>query len=137
MLMSGGVIYLQNQQNEDAIRCFRSLLEIDSTQGNGWYNLGIALRNNEQTEEAIHAFEKALENGGPVHAYYYLGVIYETMGDFEKALTYYRKRWSFRHSAGDKFGTAATRERMTRILHELKRQKTDSLAGRDTVDVGE
>ncbi len=121
LIMSHGVMSIEKSDWISAEADFSKLIEQDSTRANAWYNLGIVKRGLKEKEAAAHAFQKAITYNGPPDAHYYLGVVYESMGEIDKALEQYQLRWNLRHSDVNDFGTLATRERMRKLLWERRK----------------
>ena len=69
-----------------------TILEIDSTNADAWYNLGVTWRGSGSDEKAFNAFQQALRLDGPADTHYYLGLFYDMKGDQELALRHYRWR---------------------------------------------
>jgi len=56
-----GKLYFLDSQFEEAVGCYRKLLEVEPRNVSGYYNLAVALTAQKKMEEAKEAFQKVLE----------------------------------------------------------------------------
>ena len=79
----------------EAVQLLRKGLSLDPSNGLGWRYLGDLLRKTDP-EEAIHAYLQACYWGDPgYHGCYGAGRTAEQLGQYERAITYYRlSNWS-------------------------------------------
>jgi cytochrome c-type biogenesis protein CcmH/NrfG len=56
-----GKLYFLKSDFEEAVGCYRSLLEQDSANVSGYYNLAVAFLAQKKTKEAKEALQKVLE----------------------------------------------------------------------------
>ncbi|MFX1433239.1 MAG: tetratricopeptide repeat protein [Promethearchaeota archaeon] len=82
---------------EQAVECFKKIIEMDPNNYRAWYNLGIAYFNLNKTEDALNAYNRALEiKPDYMYCYYNIGLLYEASnGDLEKALENYEKALTY------------------------------------------
>ncbi|MDQ3193348.1 MAG: tetratricopeptide repeat protein [Bacteroidota bacterium] len=87
------VCYVENSVDPmKGIGLLREVLANDSLNVKAHLNLGYFSVKSGQFDKAIERFEKVIEiNPDYVEAYLYLGDVYETKGDNEKAIKYYEK----------------------------------------------
>ena len=87
-----GMFYQTKRNYNNAKWCYRTILDIDSTNSQAYFNQGyIHLSFEEQYDSAIFFFEKAIENDSLYFfAYNNLGLSYEKIGEIEKAKSAYR-----------------------------------------------
>ena len=88
-----GMFYQTKEAYEEAKNCYRSILEIDSSNSQAYFNQGyIHLSFEEQYDSAIYFFDKAIEkDSSSFYAYNNLGLSYEKMGKIEQAKSAYRR----------------------------------------------
>lgn len=91
-LYNKGMFFQTKQSFEDAKKCYRDILDIDSTNSQAYFNQGyIHLSYEERYDSAVFFFEKAIENDSSYfYAYNNLGLSYERLGEIEKAKSAYR-----------------------------------------------
>lgn len=87
-----GLFYLNNNNIDEAIKCFNKSLSLNPKNHLAWNALGLAQSMKANFENSIRAFEKALEvNPQFSEAHNNLGTIYFELGQYEKAEAEYRK----------------------------------------------
>lgn len=87
-------MYFQNRAKyEQAKTCYRSIIQIDSTYPEAYYNQGyIKLVYEKEYDSSIYFFDKTTQlDTAHFQAYNNLGLSYEYSGDIEKAKVNYRK----------------------------------------------
>ncbi len=86
---------------------YRRILDIDPQNAAAAFNLGVVEYRNKRYSEAERYFRQSLGWGGTVDNYYYLGMIYNRLGDQAKAKEYFLKRWELRRSDQDPYAVKA------------------------------
>jgi tetratricopeptide (TPR) repeat protein len=87
-----GRAYYYHRRYNDAEKCFRKVIELDSADADGFYMLGSALEKSNKPAEAIEALKKSAEIFSENYkAYNSLGNIYSELNNNEKALESYKK----------------------------------------------
>lgn len=89
-----GIIYFNYKNNTDeAINYFKKASEINPTEGNNSYYLGLAYKKDGNAEEALKSYIKALENGADdaAEVNYRIGQIYYEKKEYGKASAYFEK----------------------------------------------
>jgi len=115
-LLGLGRIYQRQERFEDMINIYQKILTVSPDYAEAYYNLGIAYYRIDKIREAVSFFQKALQQGKPVNAHLYLGMIYSEI-DKKKAIYHYRKRIEHRQGADDRYAEEA-RIRLAELLHE-------------------
>ena len=89
-----GVELYDSGDHREAIKAYRKALSLDPSDGNTWYNLGVALKDraDELHHESIEAYRNALEiDPMDANAWTYLGVALHGYGDREGAIDAYQQ----------------------------------------------
>lgn len=97
-----GLARLDGGLPEDAARCFREVLALDSRHARASVNLGMILQRTGRGEEAEQCYRAALDSdAGLAHAWFNLGTIYLDRDQPAGALAYLRSALKFdaRHAA--------------------------------------
>lgn len=91
--MNLGRIYINENDFYEAIRCYKSAIQLEMDNFDAWFHLAYSLKKNKQFDEAIIAYQKALQlNPGSEDVYHNLGNIYCTVkNDLESAIYCYKK----------------------------------------------
>jgi len=84
---------LRKQGNfEEAVACYRRVIEFDPKHAAAHLNLGLALMDQAKVDDAIDAYREAIRlNPGYARAYYELGVALMRQGKVDDAVAAYRK----------------------------------------------
>jgi len=86
-----GYMLLKKGQFDDAINAFNSALKINPRMRTSKTGIGFALLKKGDLKGAESVLKEALMlNPYPSMTHYALGVVYENMGDYEKAITHYK-----------------------------------------------
>jgi len=96
---------------EEAVRICHGILEINPNHAPTYYNLGIAYLYLKRYEEAMAALDSSLARGGTVNNFYYKGVAYQKMGQWDKAIKEFQRRMASPQTSDDKVAISA-RERV-------------------------
>lgn len=89
-----GIIYFNFKSNTDeAINYFKRAGELNPSEGNNGYYLGLAYKKNGKSEEALKSFLSALENGADdtAEVNFRIGQIYYEKKEFGSAIEYFEK----------------------------------------------
>jgi len=85
-----GVLSAQTECFPETERCFREIIERNSSIPGAWLYLGVALQRQQKLEAAESALISALQlKPEMTEAYYYLAVVQQSRGDTEQALKHY------------------------------------------------
>lgn len=77
---------------DEAIACYRKVVEINPLDIDAYYNMAVALSALGMTENAINCYQNILEiNPNDAQAYNNLGVLFKFRGNLEKAVSCYHK----------------------------------------------
>jgi len=114
-LVRESAILIKNRRWNMAESVVRKALEVDSSDANSWYNLGMILRNLGQVAQAREALNRSLMLGGPVDTHLLLGLVQEAAGDTASALESYRIRWALRNTTSEDRGAEAARLRIRNL----------------------
>ena len=86
------LIYNKDQKKEQAIELLKEVLKRKSDYLDASLSLGSILYETEMYKEAINVFQEALKyNPGEYKLYYYIGMTYTRINDFQNAKEYYKK----------------------------------------------
>ncbi|MCB9224394.1 MAG: tetratricopeptide repeat protein [Crocinitomicaceae bacterium] len=88
-----GMFYQNRGEIDNALNCYYTLNDIDSTWADPYYNIGyIHLLMTEELDSAVFYFEKSTQLDPSFYqAFNNLGLAYEKKGDISKAKKYYQK----------------------------------------------
>lgn len=87
-----GCCYLQLKKIEDAKEIFTALVENESDWDRPLFNLGRVYIELQEYDKANECIKKALKiNPESADAYFYMGVLFEKLGNAEKAIYFYKK----------------------------------------------
>src|ERR1035437_8654517 len=89
-----GIIYFNFKNSTDeAITYFKKAAELNPSEGNNNYYLGLAFKKNGNADDALKAFLKALENGADdaAEVNFRIGQIYYEKKDYKSSMGYFEK----------------------------------------------
>jgi len=87
-----GIVYIQLQEYDAAIKYFKIALELDPNSFEGFYNLGAAFEKRGELYQALNCYQKVIQiNPKFIDAYISLGNIFLSHGQFDKAISCYEK----------------------------------------------
>ena len=87
-----GEVLVSLEEWDDAIEVFNMVLEVDSNDGNCYFNLGLCYYYKDEINLAIDNLQKAIElNPKDIFAYFYLANIYQNRGLTNFAIENYNK----------------------------------------------
>ncbi|MCF7811952.1 tetratricopeptide repeat protein [bacterium] len=92
LLMAKTASFLESNHSKEAVELCNELLKRFPGNSTALYNLGIARLYMKQYDLAIALFDSSYRNGGTVENLFYIGVVYQEQGEWEKAIEYYQKR---------------------------------------------
>ncbi len=124
LLLSLSALQLEMSRLEEAFRTCDRILEIHPHHPGALYNKGVGSIWQEKYEQAIEYLEESYQHGGTVDNIYYIGIAYQKMHQFDKAIEYFQKRFSLSKSSDDQVAVSC-RKRIGRIRAWLAKQ--DSL----------
>ncbi|MHA1385406.1 MAG: tetratricopeptide repeat protein [Candidatus Helarchaeota archaeon] len=84
----------KKKNNEKAIELYKKAVSVNKNYGDGWNNLGNIYSRINQLSYAKEAYEKSIQSVGyksKHYPYYNLGLIYEKVGNLDKALEHFLK----------------------------------------------
>ena len=116
-----GLLYLGKmsvaaQDSQRTLDTFNRLLSIDPNNTIAYYNLGVFYFNNGNLEEAKENFLNAVQKGNDIDSHLYLGYIYESRGDKDKAIEEYRIRIRHKKGFDDEYAKEAM-DRLYKLTH--------------------
>lgn len=117
-------INLQIKHTEEAIVIYKYLIEQGYNESETFYNLGIAYFHLKKYEKAKTAFLKSINLNEYPDSFLYMGAIYKILGDYDKALYYYRERIKRRKKREDDYYAT---EALHGLQWILKKQYEDSI----------
>jgi tetratricopeptide (TPR) repeat protein len=88
---------------QQIIEIYNHILEIDPQNADAYYNLGVYYYNSGDYQNAERFFNKAITLNNHLNSHLYLGYLYETRGEIEKAIKEYRLRIRYKKGKKDKF----------------------------------
>ncbi len=89
-----GIIYFNyKNDNDNAIKYFKTAGELNPSDGNNYYYLGLTLMKDSKPDEAAKSFLKSLSNGvdDVAEVYFKLGQVYYAKKDYPSAIGYFEK----------------------------------------------
>ena len=92
---------------EQIIPIYNRILEIDAHNVEAFYNLGVFYFNNTDVENAAGFFQQAIKYGDHLESHLYMGHIYESRGEIEKAIAEYRYRIKYKRGFEDPYADEA------------------------------
>lgn len=92
ILMRLGKVYLHKNQIEKALENYHTVISLDSTISDAYYNLGIATFHKRRFKVAEKFLLKAIQMTNHLDSYFYLAALYHETGDKDKALKAINKR---------------------------------------------
>ncbi|MEI0538184.1 tetratricopeptide repeat protein [Brachyspira pulli] len=91
-LFEQGKSYINDENYEEAIKCFKKAVELNPDNANNWQLLGRSYEGNDNNEEAMKCLNKALElDPNDADNWYWLGYIYYKDANYEDAIKYLSK----------------------------------------------
>lgn len=91
-----GRAYYGNGNYDEAIKCYKKVLEFNPNDFNAFFNLGLAYKNNKQIDESIEAYQKALSiKSDNSDLCFNLANAYESKNDTFSAVKYYQKAYEY------------------------------------------
>ena len=85
-------IKLQIKHAEEAAEIYNKLIELGNNESEIYYNLGICYFHLKKYDEAKKSFLKSISINEFPDSYLYMGAINKILGNYDKALYYYRER---------------------------------------------
>jgi len=86
-----GLFHLNQNNSDEAIKCFVKALALDARFYQAWNMIGLAHASKGHLEEAVKAYQKSLEiNPQFTEVHNNLGTVYQEMGRLDKAETAYK-----------------------------------------------
>lgn len=117
-------INLQIKHTDEAIEIYNKLIAKDNKNSQLYYNLGIGYFHKKNYKKAETAFLKSIEIDEYPDSFLYVGAINKIIGNFEKALYYYRERIKRRKKRQDDYYAT---EALHGLQWILKKQYEDSV----------
>jgi len=116
-------INLQIKHADEAINIYKKLIDLGSNNSEIYYNLGIGYFHKKDYSESKKAFLESIEIDEYPDSYLYLGAINKILGDYDKALFYYRERIKRSKKGEDDY---YAKEALHGLQWILKKQYEDS-----------
>jgi tetratricopeptide (TPR) repeat protein len=117
-------INLQIKHTQEAINIYKKLIALGNNDSETYYNLGIGYFHLKKYEEAEKVFLKSIKLNEYPDSYLYLGAINKILGNYDKALYFYRERIKRSKKAEDDYYAT---EALHGLQWILKKQAEDSL----------
>jgi tetratricopeptide (TPR) repeat protein len=133
LLMAKTASFIESNRNNEAVEMCNMLLERLPGNPTVLYNLGIARLFMKQYDTAIALFDSSYRNGGTVENLYYTGVVYQELGNWEKAIEYFQKRMALYDDYHDQVAVSA-RDRI-KLLKSWIAERDSSKATENEKDV--
>jgi tetratricopeptide (TPR) repeat protein len=116
-------IKLQIKHAEEATEIYKKLIELGDNESETYYNLGISYFHQKKYDEAKKSFLKSISINEYPDSYLYMGAINKILGNYDKALYYYRERIKRSKKGEDDY---YAKEALHGLQWILKRQYEDS-----------
>ncbi len=114
ILLSKTAVLIELNEHPEAIETCKQILIHNPKHGGALYNLGIVHLWRREFDRALTMFDSSLHNGGTVDNYYYKGVTYQEMGEWELAIKEFQRRYANPIGAEDRAAISA-RERIKNL----------------------
>ena len=122
VLLAASAVEVERQLYDLAEEHLNRILKRNPDHPEALYNLGLAKYWKKEYEGAITAFDSSFAHGGPNDNLYYLGRIYQDMGDYPTAISWYQKRF-VRMQSQDDMGAVSAREKINYLRGLLAGEK--------------
>jgi Flp pilus assembly protein TadD len=97
-----GLIRVEQQRGEEAVRLFRKALDLARDDVESWYHLGLAQQSLAHSDEALRCYEEALKRApGDFYAHLQIGILLLTLGRRQEALDHLRAAQALRPEDSD------------------------------------
>ena len=120
-------INLQIKHADEAIEIYKKLITYDKDNSELYYNLGIGYFHKKEYEESEKVFLKSIKINEYPDSYLYVGAINKIIGNYEKALYYYRERIKRSKKGEDDYYAT---EALHGLQWILKKQYEDSVSSK-------
>jgi len=116
-LIALGKIYLVRNEILKIIEVFNKAIELEPNNSDAYYNLGILYYNSKEFETSEKLLQRAIAIDNHLNAHLYLAYLYETKGDYQKAVEHLRNRIRNRKGFDDEFAEEA-RKHLFKLMQQ-------------------